>query len=108
MTLRPSLSGALQLVVPETVQGVAGVDAPAFVERVVTQPTIPPRQHAGLRPSLSVPICVARVRPYASVAGVDAPAFVERLHEEVDRWLVPPSIPSSHTPPGSQAAVFRV
>ena len=58
LTLRPSLSGALQLVVPETVQGVAGVDAPAFVER---------------------PWGSIDYSGEIGVAGVDAPAFVERV-----------------------------
>ena len=81
LTLRPSLSGALQLVVPETVQGVAGVDAPAFVER--TEPYSWFQSDTAVSPGLTL-------RPSLSDRGG------------------PSTIPSSHTPPGSQAAVFRV
>ena len=85
LTLRPSLSGALQLVVPETVQGVAGVDAPAFVERL--RVTENHRLHTvrlvspglTLRPSLSGALQLVVPETVQGVAGVDAPAFVERL-----------------------------
>ena len=84
LTLRPSLSGALQLVVPETVQGVAGVDAPAFVER--PWGSIDYSGEIGVA-GVDAPAFVER--PWGSidysgeigVAGVDAPAFVERLNK---------------------------
>ena len=61
---------------------VAGVDAPAFVERRARPVTpVPPDDVSpGLmpRPSLSAPAVSFPDRANASVAGVDAPAFVER------------------------------
>ena len=67
LTLRPSLSGALQLVVPETVQGVAGVDAPAFVERTEPyswfQSDTAVSPGLTLRPSLSAETRRTRGRP---------------------------------------------
>ena len=67
---------------PPRPRGVAGADAPAFVERS----SMPSEQCAYwkvspglmLRPSLSVLHAVRTVRILESVAGADAPAFVER------------------------------
>ena len=82
--LRPSLSASLERAVPRAVRGVAGVYAPAFVERVHGRSEA---RRAGdrvspefmLRPSLSEWIAIrAMQNALASVAGVYAPAFVER------------------------------
>ena len=89
---RPSLSGwavlegrCLEL------SRVAGVDAPAFVERGCQARRLDRilRVSPGLmpRPSLSADaLSLTVVVKLAGVAGVDAPAFVER---RCDRWLPP-------------------
>ncbi len=107
-TPRPSLSGADRLRVPDERPGVAGVHAPAFVERAsgatnrqharqvspgfTPRPSLSAVQGAGVcpsghrvspgftpRPSLSDGPAHHRPRaPRGRVAGVHAPAFVER------------------------------
>ena len=84
--------------------GVAGVDAPAFVERSCSAAlracsTVSPG--LTLRPSLSVRVVAhLRGREVDGVAGVDAPAFVERR----PRW--PPSAPAYWRVAGVDAPAF--
>ena len=81
--LRPSLSDGPHGAARSHPPRVAGVYAPAFVERghVSTRPTYRCVSPAFmLRPSLSASIIATRrTRKLSGVAGVYAPAFVERL-----------------------------
>ena len=78
---RPSLSDVRRLVFLGQRQRVAGVSAPAFVER---RHRIARRVRSGCVAGVSAPAFVervtrAQVRPHSpGVAGVSAPAFVER------------------------------
>ena len=79
---RPSLSeGAIRKLLDGTAC-VAGVDAPAFVERgVFLACSEPASRVAGVdAPAFVERRCAQQVRsaPRGRVAGVDAPAFVER------------------------------
>ena len=83
LTLRPSLSACILYVVFLIVPGVAGVDAPAFVERARRGPTVDRLRTCVA--GVDAPAFVERARRRLSyppscsgVAGVDAPAFVER------------------------------
>ena len=99
---RPSLSGHdAGRHVGDVRVGVAGADAPAFVERSwrCRRPAAPSRVSPGLmpRPSLSdVPVWRVGARP-EGVAGADAPAFVERFGMPTcalrRRWVSPGLMP---------------
>ena len=81
---RPSLSVLVGIVRPVPAEGVAGVDAPAFVERRLRTATASSISSLmvspGLmpRPSLSGQLHGQPGSHLVRVAGVDAPAFVER------------------------------
>ena len=76
-TPRPSLSEEAARAMVEAAWGVAGVHAPAFVERGPT---------------------ARRLSYGCGVAGVHAPAFVERARMPVARATMPPCVAGVHAP----------
>ena len=89
---RPSLSGSPDAYSTPCVPGVAGVDAPAFVERAcaASSGNTPSASVAGVDAPAFVErrtSCGTGMSQKAGVAGVDAPAFVERTQKcKVTCW----------------------
>ena len=86
---RPSLSALERVGSGDLTEGVAGVSAPAFVERrkllcLASDGTLTVSPGFRPRPSLSDHVQLAGQSPLRRVAGVSAPAFVERTWVRLD------------------------
>ena len=99
---RPSLSEGTSLATGVKIIGVAGVYAPAFVERPssrkLTQSSLPVSPGFMPRPSLSVESNGLQDFECASVAGVYAPAFVERGFPPADTASNPARVAGVYAP----------